>query len=338
VPRSCPASTADTFSLPQPPTLPYLFLSFQVGFYCKGGFQDPAPVREPCAAGFTTAQPASGDASACVPFCQAGYYSSNGSLPCTPCGSDFFCEGGPQTGAGIREECPDGTFTSTTTSSSAGQCQTCAVGTPPTCTVTTCAPGYYAATPSSECTVCEVGYTCPGGPQTTPLRTQCVDGLTTLTSTASATSECIRVCPKGQYAPTRTAPCTDCLTPYYCPGGSQADGPVRNPCPLTPPPGYTTLTDTAGAQSDCVIVCEPGYYSAEPYVGKCVECGLDNWCAGGPQLTPVRESCGPGEILPCFFFSSGAPAARPRGGGHLFALFHSTPASLHLSIFFSFHD
>jgi len=226
-----------------------------------------------------------------VPDCPPGSYANATTLTCAVCPLDSYCEGGPQPGGGNIVACTPPAFTLSTNSSSPGECQTCAAGSPPSCTVPTCAPGYYAPTTTSACTACTVGYTCPGGPQATPQRTQCTNGLTTLTATASATAECVRVCPAGQYAPSPTAPCTVCGTPFYCPGGSQADGPLRNPCPLTPPPGYTTLTNTAESQADCVIVCAPGYYSTSPYIGACVECGVGSYCGGGPQASPVRADC-----------------------------------------------
>jgi len=251
--------------------------------------QTPAANRTQCAVGLTTVQPATGAQSGCVPDCQPGFYSVNGTEPCTACGSGYWCEGGPQP-TGIREACPVDSFTLTTTSSSAGQCQTCAVGTPPACTVTTCEPGFYAASPGGACVVCGVGFTCPGGPQTTPLRTVCPNSLVTLEATASSPTACIRVCEPGYFAASPTSPCQLCLSPYYCAGGSQADGPVRSPCPQTPDP-FVTLTSAATSQAQCVITCSPGQYSPDPAGPECVDCGIASFCAGGPQQTAVRTAC-----------------------------------------------
>ena len=67
--------------------------------------------------------------------------------------------------------------------------------------------GYFAATPTGSCQACGTGYWCPGGPQTTPQKTQCPSGLTTKTNVASGAVECIRECAAGSFAPTPTAPC-----------------------------------------------------------------------------------------------------------------------------------
>lgn len=202
-----------------------LFLPLrQIGFFCPGGVQ-ATPNRTACTQGYTTAQPASGAATACVPDCLPGFYSPNGTLPCSACGDGYWCPGGPQT-AGLREACPANSFTANQTSSTPGQCQTCAVGSPPACAVTSCDPGYFSATPGGACEVCGVGFTCPGGAQSSPLRTPCANSLTTLTATASSSSDCVRVCDAGYFSASPTAPCQPCLSPYYCAGGSQAIGPV----------------------------------------------------------------------------------------------------------------
>ena len=259
-----------------------------VGYWCPGGPQTSAGIF-PCAAGETTLVPASANATDCLPTCDPGKYAANGMLPCLDCGLNFFCEGGPQPEA-VQTPCPDGTFTTTTTSASAGACERCAQGLPPDCAVTTCAPGYFAATPGADWQVCGVGFTCPGGPQTTPLQTPCPDGLTTLTATSTGVVACVRSCPPGTFAPSPTAPCVECGVPYYCPGGFQDEGPLKDPCPQSPPPPYTTLVPNAVNQSQCVIVCPAGQYATTP-AGPCIACGSGGVCPGGPQETPLRTAC-----------------------------------------------
>ena len=202
----------------------------QVGFYCPGGVQVTANRTDCGLPTVTTVGPGSGAATDCVPTCAPGSYRNSTMASCEPCPLNSYCEGGPQPGIGNIVACTPPSFTASTGSSTPGACQTCAQGSPPLCTVTTCAAGYYAATPTSACTACGLNSYCPGGPQTTPLKTACTNGLTTDgATTASTAAECVRVCPAGQYAPSPLAACTACLSPYYCPGGSQADGPLRNP-------------------------------------------------------------------------------------------------------------
>ena len=209
--------------------------------------------------------------------------------------------------------------------------------TPPTCAVTTCDPGYYASTPDGACQACGIGYTCSGGPQTTPQRTVCPNSLTTLDATASSPAQCIRVCAPGQFAPSPTAACQPCMSPFFCAGGSQADGPVRDPCPQSPYP-FVTLTNTAAAQGECVITCPAGLYSPAPQVrererkrerergkapahaGSCAR-GGGGWsaserrrarCRLPPRPAPLLR--GPGSVMGASRTRAGAAAAPWPGG------------------------
>ena len=129
---------------PRPdPTLPTRSPSphSQIGSFCPGGFQ-LTPGLFPCGAGLTTVQTASQDNTTCVANCAPGTYSPNSDLPCLQCGAGQFCEGGPQPDP-VIQACPPPSFTVSTTSTSLADCKTCSVGVPPTCTVTSCAPGAF---------------------------------------------------------------------------------------------------------------------------------------------------------------------------------------------------
>ena len=208
---------------------------------------------------------------------------------------------------------------------------------------------------------CGTSSFCPGGPQVTPLTTQCPDGLTTQTNTATSLTACVRSCAAGTYAPTPTAPCEvrarsrdgegrgkgergskertrergswtlsqphththrlhprlcfsfpsrprpplflslslnqqnqqSCGTNFYCPGGFQDEGPLRDPCPQSPPPPYTTLVTNASTVGQCVISCPAGQFATTP-AGPCIACGAGYTCPGGPQATPQRTPCATG--------------------------------------------
>jgi hypothetical protein len=61
------------------------------------------------------------------------------------------------------------------------------------------------------------------------------------------------------------------------------------PCSLTP--SRLKNKNSKKPSTQCVIVCEPGYFSPTPQPGPCEECGIGAWCPGGPQDTPKRTEC-----------------------------------------------
>jgi len=134
LPRAAPLLTTPFHTHTRAPFPP------QIGAYCEGGIQI-TPGLTPCPSGMTTTSTANQDETACVVVCPPGQFSPTGDQnSCEDCGFGFYCAGGPQTDP-VIEACPTGAFTTGTTSTSLADCKTCAVGVPPTCTVTSCSPG-----------------------------------------------------------------------------------------------------------------------------------------------------------------------------------------------------
>ena len=155
---------------------------------------------------------------------RSGYYGkvqlndTLGYSPCTSCPMNYYCNGGNQISV-----CPPGTMSAP--NSVLSGCITCPLdlfcynGQIGSCPVNSkapqgsssisacvCNPGYYGL--NGDCTLCEVGFYCPGG----AIRLACTDNaISTLGSYASW--QCF--CSRGYYSLNNT-PCTVCPEGYWC--------------------------------------------------------------------------------------------------------------------------
>ena len=80
-------------------------------------------VRHSCDSGTYSSDTSASSISTCI-NCDDGFFNSVGSSTCgTPCGAGYWCS------SGVRTICPEGTYSSSTTATTASECKACSSGT-----------------------------------------------------------------------------------------------------------------------------------------------------------------------------------------------------------------
>lgn len=203
---------------------------------------------------------------------------------CVSCMPGYYC---PTTSSSIA--CGIGKYNPNYGSFQASDCVSCEPGT------------YSLSTGQSSCTLCEVGYECPGG----STRNQCNDGEY---QDSRGKSSCIE-CPKNHICSSKTSPPVACGVGYFsnageyttcsvCPDGeytlSKGTSCVSCPSGHFCSSGSITLCTAgtyAGEGSDSCITCDDGYFSPSDGSPLCFECPVGYQC---PNKDQPPEPCGKG--------------------------------------------
>lgn len=237
---------------------------------------------------------------------------------------------------GECEDCPPGTTTSSTTSTTVEDCKLCKAGYYRNffensyelcvtgnrcpggidCVIHTCGPGTYQDEEGQDsCKTCEKGYYCANS--INEQQEKCPTGSTTSGAGAKSKNDCY-VCDPGYYYSESNSVCTKCMiNSSYCPGGDKAKA---VPCP----PGTGIPTGVEGiSEDDCQYdehKCknQDGYYVNNE---KCDICPAGYYCPAGltdrelcPPETPISDP-GSGEISNCRAITKCADVAFVAGCG-----------------------
>jgi len=244
-------------------------------FWCAGSTLNRCPLN-------TISSPGSLVQTDC--FCAPGYYgsvgldASTGYSPCAICPMNSYCDGGNQ-----KAFCPPGTKSQPGSALSGctpcAEGEFCANGLVGVCPANSyapsgsddladcgCMPGYYGT--MGNCSLCESGFFCPGG----PVRQSCTANAVSPVGSVNA-SQCF--CDRGYYGVNNTA-CTACQEGYWCWTG------VRNLCP---PNMWSPVLSSY--QDNCT--CTYGYTG--PNGGPCTECSAGLFkSARGPQACTACDT------------------------------------------------
>lgn len=247
------------------------------------------------------------------PQCEAGYYSSTGTIDCEPCPAGAVslngsytctnCTAGQYTqgeGDYMCRDCPAGTYTVDGPVGGIDECIPCSAGTASNITGrdTVCDPcpvGTY----SSNTTGRAFCFDCPGG--------------TANSNTGSILeSDCIE-CSPGFYALNGSETCSPCNGGYYsensrqrlcdiCPAGTWSD-PQATQCEDCPIGTSNNAPGSSGSAS-CVD-CRAGTYAPAPATPYCIECQTGTF---SPTIGAIDESTCQDCPLGTFSNITGAPS------------------------------
>ncbi|XP_063692807.1 zonadhesin-like [Bolinopsis microptera] len=225
--------------------------------------------------------------------CEAGYYCDGGASTPTQheCPAGSFCE----TGSSVPEDCPTGTFSSTTKLTRTEDCTPCTEGKYCSSTGLTeptdqCKEGYFCVTGSiqEDPELCPLGHYCPTGSSAGVL---CKDGTW---ASAKGKVECDE-CEAGQYCTQNNLDtlsiATDCPVGYWCPAGTS--NPNEHACPAG-----TYGTSSGLSQSNQCTDCIAGFYCDQSDPTKLTgKCAAGHYCTGGattasPGKTATQDGNG----------------------------------------------
>lgn len=278
-------------------------LACAVGHYCPAG--TPHPHTFACPPGTYSGATNAVAASDCV-SCPVGKYCVGGQATVTgDCSSGHYCPLG--TNSSRKFPCPAGTYTASTSLTSANQCDPCPQGA--YCEIASVAPvlcpaGTFASSQNSEspglyggagvssfpaCVTCTAGYKCsiagtitpdpcPAGKYSDAGSDECSDCPAGYYCGAGSTPSSMQACPAGTFCSgaVETRPVVGserlCTAGYYCPEGTVA--------PQACPPGTYSSATTATALSDCQQ-CTTGYYCLEGASGTTAACNAGHYCPAG---------------------------------------------------------
>ncbi|EDO40915.1 predicted protein, partial [Nematostella vectensis] len=234
-------------------------------------------------------------------LCRAGFYCPEGSQDenAVPCTIGLHCPTGYKTPI----DCPEGTFTNTTTSPS---CQDCPEG-------FYCVPeNVTSGDPTSGYHTCPRGYYCPAG--TGRDWKSCPRGTYSNTPGLSRSGQC-KQCDPGKFCGElhATSYTGDCLPGYYCVSGVDYSTPAffvnDSHCKDCPSGYFCHENSTTYVTSDCPpgsycplntthareFLCPPGRFNALPNQktdGACVLCTGGKYCEGHGLSGPTADCMG----------------------------------------------
>jgi hypothetical protein len=239
------------------------------GKYCPSpGMTSPF---DDCDAGFVCAEGAmSKNSGASVERCPTGFYCPKGTVSALPC--------------------PRGKYNGQTQMKSLSDCEICPKG-------MYCA----AANLSTPNGVCDAGYACDGGQNTS----RPIDGLCQIGHLCEAGTTAMMPCPAGKFQKKMgQSECNVCPSGFYC---SNASGPVSMYESYTCPPGHFCPNGTRFATE---FPCPPGTYSPNSSLsdlGQCEVCPPGMYCNSNGKTSPSGQ-CSSG-----YYCKSGARSKFPGG-------------------------
>ncbi|KAK3591334.1 hypothetical protein CHS0354_028441 [Potamilus streckersoni] len=210
-----------------------------------------------CPSGTSTNQIASTSQSQCVAICSAGFF-INTLGNCQACLIGSYQ---PSSGQSSCISCQSGTTTLQTGSSFSSQC------------VAICNSGFFRTT-NGNCQACPVGTYQPSTEQTSCI--SCPSGTTTNQVASTSQTQCVAVCSTGFFLNT-LGNCQTCPIGTYQPSSGQSS------C-ISCPTGTITLQTGSISSSQCVAICNPGFFRNTS--GICLSCPVGTY-----QPSTEQTSC-----------------------------------------------
>ncbi len=241
-----------------------------------GSYSSDGKTCTSCPSGYTS-DVGSDSISDCYLTTVAGKYVSTANQDQTTCAANGYCPGGTVVkygNTGGRSNCPS----NYTKSNSGSDAET-------DCYLTTSA-GKYVATKKANQEDCAANGYCPGSVKvyynSTGGRENCPSNYGSSNSSSNSISSCYLTTTAGKYVKTANTAQTDCISGYYCSGGTTVyygeTGGITG-CPS----GYGSSDAGSSVISKCYLTTSSGKYVANANTTQ-TNCTAGNYCPGGTKI------------------------------------------------------